>query len=179
MTKDEILGAMHNALNNFVLGNVYAKIVPDTAWTGIREAFRFVGPNRSLDVPLEPLADNMTTPRDKAIMVEEFCKSLRRSLMRDGHELIDWYCNETHQYAKYQAVPWWNFARIMRNVVSHKLHGRLNEWPGSLLKKGILRVEWRDRFLESSMVGQDIQFSNQEALELFRDQMDFVRTGLD
>jgi hypothetical protein len=60
----------------------------------------------------------------------------------------------------------------MRNTVSHKEGGILTR--GQIKKSQIFT--WRTRALDSSMVGQLVDFTPYEALKLFWDQMDFVRS---
>ena len=61
--------------------------------------------------------------------------SLLRTMMREAHELILLYCEETDQFATYKAEPWFQFARVMRNIISHKEGGTLRKWPDDLQKK--------------------------------------------
>lgn len=180
MTKAELLGAMYNSLNNFILGKLLADGAHGFPWNTLSgKTLELVGPTKSLQVPLGPLVENLTNPKGQKILKEELHKSIKRSLMRDGHELIDWYCSHSKQYSKYQALPWWNFARLIRNTVSHKLSGDLTKWPKDLVDRKILQVSWRDRTLDYAMVGKQIIFSDQEALQLFWDQMEFAKTDLD
>ena len=80
----------------------------------------------------------------------------------------------TNQYSVYKAEPWFQFARIIRNVVSHKDGGILRTWPRDLTKTGVTQVSWQNRTLDVSMVGQEIAFTHHEALWLFQDQLEFV-----
>lgn len=176
MTKNELIGALHNILNNFVFGIVSSRFVAQETWEKLAtECAVFQAPQGELlHVELEPLSRNMANPSDRKILVEEFEKSLKRAMMSEGHELILWYCEETKQYQNYKTEPWFQFARIIRNIVSHKQGGVLRQWPEDLKKKGISQVSWRNRIIDEKMVGKDIEFTHHEALQLFKDQLDFV-----
>lgn len=176
VTKEDMLGALNNILNNFVFGMVASRIVPQEAWSNVSsQAAIFQGPTGDLlTVRLEPLYKNLASPSDRKILIEEFENGLKRSLMREGHEAILWYTKETGQLDKYRNVAWFQFARIMRNIVSHKQGGILWKWPNA--GKGVTQVSWRNRTLDTGMVGKSVYFTHQEALQLFVDQLDFARS---
>ena len=48
----------------------------------------------------------------------------------------------------------------------------------SLTKASVLSVSWRGRVFDTSLVGKPVQFTHQEALQLFTDQMKFVVSKL-
>jgi hypothetical protein len=59
-------------------------------------------------------------------------------MMREAHELILLYCEETQQFPIYKAEPWFQFARVLRNVMSHGLTRRaalLESGPTTCLKR--------------------------------------------
>lgn len=180
LTKGELLGALHNVLNNFIFGMVVSRIVPKDAWSSVAsQSAIFQGPQGELlTVKLEPIFKNMASPSDRKILIEEFENGLKRSLMSEGHEVILWYCEETGQFHAYENMPWFQFARIIRNVVSHKQGGILKNWPMDLTQKGITRVSWRNRMLDTCMVGKEVDFTHQEALQLFSDQLNFAVNSL-
>lgn len=179
-TKQELMGALHNILNNFVFGMVLSRIVPAAAWQKIvDEQATFQGPDGSLlYVDLAPLVANLSNPTDRKILVEEYENGLKRALLSEGHEVILAYCGATNQFSLYKAQPWFQFARIIRNVVSHKDGGILRKWPPDLTRVGVTTVAWRTRALDTSMVGKPIEFTHHEALQLFKDQMDFAQSKL-
>ena len=179
-TKNELLGALHNILNNFVFGMVLSRIVPPAEWQKlIRESATFKGPDGSLlHVDLAPLVANFSNPVDRKILVEEYENGLKRALLSEGHEVILAYCEATDQFSLYKAQAWFQFARIIRNVVSHKDGGFLRTWPVDLTKTGVATVAWRLHLLDASMVGKPIEFKHHEALQLFKDQMDFAQSKL-
>jgi hypothetical protein len=127
---------------------------------------------------LAPLCASMLSPPDKKIVIEEFENSLKRAALREGHELILLYCEETNQFPLYKSQSWFQFARIIRNIVSHKQAGILREWPRDLLREGITQASWRNRTLDVSIVGTEIDFTIQESLQLLLDQIEFAENTL-
>ncbi len=115
---------------------------------------------------------------DRTHLYDEYEKSLRRALLSEGHELIVAYCKETDQLTLYEAEPWYQFAKTMRNTVSHKNGGVLHRWPGELKNKGITTVAWRNRCIDISMLNKVVDFAPKEALQLFNDQMKFAQDKL-
>jgi hypothetical protein len=180
MTKTELLNALGNILTNNIYGLVLTRLVPDERWNTISPTVAtFRGPQGDLiHIDIAPLCKNMVHPASKKNVTEEFENCLKRASVREGHEVILLYCEETNQFQLYKSQTWFQFARIIRNVVSHKQAGVLREWPNDLLKKGITQVTWRSRVLDASMVGTDVEFTIQEALQLLNDQIEFVRNTL-
>jgi hypothetical protein len=99
-------------------------------------------------------------------------------MVRESYELILLYCHETKQFQVYKAEPWFQFVRILRNVISHKEGGTLRGWPKDLLGRGITAVTWRNRTFDTTMLSTALTFYPPEGLELLQDQIDFVGTKL-
>ena len=180
MKKQELLSALTNTWQNFVIGLLLIQFMPEEKWISLSQhGIRFDGPiGPWFQVPQDWSADVLGNRQKRGDATGELEKSLKRALLREGHELILLYCQETHQVEKYKIVPWFQFARIIRNVVSHKQGGNLHDWPNDLRNRGITSVSWRNRTLEISMLGQKIPFSHQEALQLFADQFGFSQQQL-
>ncbi len=107
--------------------------------------------------------------------------SLLRTLMREAHELILLYCEDTQQVPPlliYKAEPWFQFARVLRNIISHKEGGAFREWPKDLLKNGITSVAWRGKKFDTTMLGHRLVFYPTDGLELIKDQIEFVTAKL-
>lgn len=180
MEKQELLSALTNTWQNFVIGLLLTQFMPEEGWISLSQTgIRFDGPNGPwLHIPRDWSENVIGDPQHRANVINELEKSLKRALISEGHELILLYCEETHQIDKYKAVSWFQFARIMRNVVSHKQGGKLREWPVDLQKNGINSVSWQKRTLKISMLGQEIPFSHEEALQLLGDQFGFAKDQL-
>lgn len=179
MTKDELLNGLNNLLNNFLYGFVCPKLLAPEVWSeASRKAAVFQGREGEIQIPLGPLSKRVLDPTLRVGFMRNYENSLLRALVRESHELILLYCEQTGQFKIYEAEPWFQFARILRNVVSHKDGGILREWPKSLLAKGITSVAWRNRTFDTTMVGTALIFYPPESLELLKDQIDFVGSRL-
>lgn len=180
MTKTELLAALTNTWENFALGLLFPQLIPEDSWKSLSgKNIKFDGPN-GIWFSIGPnwYTEEIENAINRNVHIGEFEKSLKRSLVREGHELILLYCEETGQIDQYKSVPWFQFARIIRNVVSHKQGGKLREWPSDLIKRGITSVSWRNRTLNIDMKGDEISFTHEEALKLFCDQFNFVQNQL-
>ncbi len=176
MDKVELLGSLNNVLNNYVFGMVLCRSIPAGVWPDLeKKRIAFEGPDKELlHVELAPLAKNLANPEDRELLLEEYENTLKRATLSEGHELLLGYCETTNQFQMYKAQEWFQFARLVRNIVSHKNGGILRQWPKDLQNNGITNVAWRARSLGIELVGQPLKFTHKEAIELLKDQMDFA-----
>ena len=175
MTKDELLGNLQTVLKNYVVGMVLVRVVTSEQIANATAKDIFVkGKQGEVLFPIHAheLGQTWATPAERDAVILQYENGLERALLREGHEAILHYCEETGQCATYKAEPWFQFARIIRNITSHKDGGRLRDWPKDLHKAGIKTVSWRHSTLDCSMVGKEIPFYPFEALPLFQDQME-------
>lgn len=179
MTKDGLLNGLNNILNTFLYGLVCPHLVTPEAWKDVSSrAAVFRGRAADVEIELGPLSKRILDPSLQVGFNRNYENSLLRALIRESHELILLYCHETSQSKVYQAEPWFQFVRILRNVVSHKDGGCLREWPPALLKRGITSVSWRGRRFDVGMLGSPVIFYPPEGLDLLRDQIEFVEHKL-
>jgi len=176
-----LLNGLNIVLNNFLYGFVCPKLVPPELWKeASRKTATFESREGEVQIQLGPLVrrafDVDYTAREG--FKRNYENGLLRTLIREAHELILLYCEETQQFPIYKAEPWFQFARVLRNVISHKEAGTLREWPKDLLAKGIKSVTWRGRTFDTTMLGQRLVFYPPEGLELLKDQIDFVSSKL-
>ncbi len=177
MTKEELLNGLNKILNNFLYGFMCSKLVTPEAWReASRAAVLFKGHENEIQVHLSPLSGRVLNPT--LGFTRNYENSLLRAMIRESHELVLLYCHETNQFQIYKAEPWFQFARILRNVVSHKEGGTLREWPKDLLGKGVTNVAWRGRRFDTTMLGTTLHFYPPEGLELLKDQINFVTSKL-
>jgi hypothetical protein len=181
LTKDELLNGLNNVLNTFLYGFVCPKLVTAEMWREVSSKTAvFTSHDGEVQVQLGPLTrrafDVDYTLREG--FKRNYENSLLRTLLRDAHELILLYCQETHQFPIYKAEPWFQFARVLRNVISHKEGGTLREWPPDLTKKGITSVTWRARTIDTTMLNHRLVLYPPEGLELVNDQVAFVTAKL-
>ena len=180
MNLTELNAALENVLNNIVFGLLLPRLVKPDAWanTGPPVATFKGSTGDLLRLDIGPMCHRMVIDEYKNAITDEFENCLKRATVREGHELLCLYCEETKQFNLYKSQPWFQFARIIRNVVSHKDAGRLREWPSDLKKARILQVSWRHYTLLENMLGNDVAFTLYDALLLLKDQIEFARTKL-
>ncbi|MDX6611634.1 MAG: hypothetical protein QOD75_820 [Blastocatellia bacterium] len=180
MTKEELLNGLNNILNNFLYGLMCSRLVTQETWRHVEDhAALFRGPEEEdIRIELGPISRRVTEPDRRERFIRNYENSLLRALVRETHELIILYCEETGQFATYRREPWFQFARILRNIVSHKQGGVLRQWPRDLGERGITEVTWRNRVLNTNMIGNAINFFPFEGLRLLSDQIEFVEARL-
>ena len=114
--KDELLNGLNIVLNNFLYGIVCPKLVPPERW---KEASSKTAVFGDVEIQLGPLVKRAFeadfTAREG--FKRNYENSLLRTMMREAHELILLYCEETKQFPVYKAEPWFQFARVLRNVM--------------------------------------------------------------
>jgi hypothetical protein len=179
--KNELLNGLNIFLNNFLYGCVCPNLVPPELWNAAsQQTAVFKSRKGDVEIKLGPLVKRARNADYTAAegFKRNYENSLLRTMMREAHELILLYCRETGQIKAYKAQPWFQFARVLRNVMSHEKGGTLREWPSDLLREGITSVTWREKTFDTTMLGQRVVFYPPEGLELLKDQMDFVREKL-
>lgn len=170
--KDELLKGLNIFLNNFLYGCVCPTLVPPELWRAVSLQTAVFGDVEIKLGPLVKFARNADYTAAEGFK-RNYENSLLRAMMREAHELILLYCRETGQFQIYEAQPWFQFARVLRNVVSHAEGGTLRRWP-----KGITSVTWREKTFDATMLGRRLVFYPPDGLELLKDQIEFVREKL-
>jgi hypothetical protein len=172
LTKHELLNGLNIVLNNFLYGCVCPNLVPQELWGAVSLQTAVFG---DVQIKLGPLVKRSRNADYTAAegFKRNYENSLLRAMMRDAHELILLYCKETGQFPLYEAQPWYQFARLLRNVMSHAEGGTLRRWP-----KGVTSVTWREKTFDATMLGQGLVFYPPDGLELLKDQIDFVSEKL-
>ena len=178
-TKADADGAMRNALSNYVLGLVFITHCDDLNWATIgKTTLIAMSPSLKTECSLAPLLSGISSLKnERPIAVREFQGMLRRAAVGESHELLVAYCESTNQFTKYRSVPWFQFARIARNTVSHK-QGGIVCWPDDLRKAGLKEVFWRHRVIRESDHGNEFQITDAEILQLFGDMLGFLEREL-
>ncbi len=76
---------------------------------------------------------------------------MRRNLVKESFEVVEGYACFMKIESIAQKQPWYHFARLVRNVVTHDLHFRFGRFD-----RTILPVNWRGKNIEASMDGQEM-----------------------
>ena len=84
----------------------------------------------------------------------EFAKMLLRNFTLDLYEAVQRYCDKTGQASKIRAQPWYQFARMIRNSLTHT-----QRWDFRKADLKVLPVSWRGKKINASMNGQILSFT--------------------
>jgi hypothetical protein len=174
MTKSELISQLENAKNNYILG------LASISLFGSPEAYPVLEKNHAAfgtyTVEFAQVVSLLRIAGDREIAIREFLTSQIRSLVKESFELIKDYCDSTAQTALFKAQPWYQFARLIRNCLSHNFKFKFSEHDNKLLP-----VTWKARTITSAMDGQHLKldfFGYVETWELFREYQDFVQDRL-
>ena len=173
-SKSELTSQLVNAKNNYVLGLAAISLFSS------REAYPILEKNHAsfgaYTVQFNQVANLLRKDNDREIAIREFLTSQIRALIKESYELIKDYCEDTGQSALFKAEPWHQFARMIRNCLSHNFKFDFNNHD-----KGLLPVSWSNRTIDIGMNDTHLQlsfFGYVESWELFIAYHDFVQNRL-
>jgi hypothetical protein len=171
MTKPELIGQLENAKNNYILGLAAMSLFASP------EAYPILEKNRAsfgtYTVEFAQVVRLLQNAKDREIATKEFLTSQIRALIKESFELIKDYCENSGQAALLKAEDWYQFARMIRNCLSHNFKFEFNNYD-----RGLLPLSWKGRTIASEMDGQHLRldfFGYVETWELFREYQNFVK----
>jgi hypothetical protein len=128
---------------------------------------------RRYELKLRHIVDEYRWKREShMVTLEEFHKFVNRNLIKECYEVVEDYAEYARITITLRAQPWFHFARIVRNVVTHNLHFAFSKYDMK-----ILPVSWNGKTIEASMNGQDMpaNFANPHiTLDLIEAMKEFV-----
>lgn len=174
MTKKELMSQLENAKNNYILGlSAISLFSNEKVYPILEESHAKFG---TYTVEFKQVKNLLMKPADRDIAVKEFLTSQIRALIKESFELIKNYCDETKQDSKFKTEPWYQFARMIRNCLSHNFKFEFRKYDKSLLP-----VSWNTRTIDAAMEGKHLElkfFGYVETWELFTEYQDFVANRL-
>jgi hypothetical protein len=180
MTRIELLEILNGIRATTVLGQVgvqFAMLNAGLFVANMREAKTFTvymedsgRPPYVLD--LNVLADLVTQTDARKTMCMNFNLLMKQDMVRTTYEHIAHYCEEHKCFDEMKKQPWWNFARVIRNTISHKNGARLHRWPDNAPDS----ATWRGHTISKSELGKDIVFEPDEAFRLCDEMRTFAET---
>ena len=174
MTKKELISQLDNAKNNYILGLAAISLFSNKkVYPVLDESHAKFG---TYTIEFKQVKILLSKPTDREIAVKEFLTSQIRALIKESFELIKNYCSETNQNSRFKAEPWYKFARIIRNCLSHNFKFEFREYD-----KTLLPVTWKSRIINASMDGKHLElkfFGYVETWELFTEYHNFVANRL-
>ena len=174
MTKKELMSQLENAKNNYILGlSAISLFSNEKVYPILEESHAKFG---TYTVEFKQVKNLLMIPADRYIAIKEFLTSQIRALIKESFELIRNYCDETKQDSKFKAEPWYQFARMIRNCLSHNFKFEFRKY-----EKSLLPVSWKSRTIDATMDGKYLElkfFGYVETWELFMEYQDFVANRL-
>jgi len=165
LSKQELLAQLTNAQNNYVLGLAAISLFTSSeALDHLRKSNASFG---TYSIQFEQVAMLLVNDADRQIAVKEFLTMLLRALIKESFELIKDYCDNTGQSAVLKSQPWYQFARLIRNCISHNFNFGFTAYD-----RGLLPVTWKVRTITAAQDGQPLPlsfFGYVEAWELFKE----------
>lgn len=83
--------------------------------------------------------------------LREYWKATRRNLLKESFEIVEAYASSGGCFKAVQAEPWYPFARVIRNSLSHDMHFRFNNYDRKQLP-----VSWRGTTVTEAMHDTDM-----------------------
>ncbi len=174
MTKEELANQLEHTKNNYILGLAAHSLFDSGRVNAVlRTHLSAFG---SYIVRFDQVAKLLEDGRDHTIALKEFLKMLMRTLIKESFEHIKDYCQDTGQYAALKTEPWYEFARLIRNFLSHNCRFEFNKYD-----KERLPITWKDKTITVEMdnCSPDMSFFGYvETWELFQEFEDFVENRL-
>lgn len=177
-TKVDLIELLHGIRNTVLYAFVLEDAVKDKEALameidGLASGFQMPGGEIHRE-GLSPLAAQLRDLTARKVLSGNLSLILSNDLIRTTHEVVVMYCTKSKELEAYVKAPFYQFARVARNLVSHHEGAILNRWPESLFEKSITSVHWRNRTISSSDVGKHVFISIGEAFVLHRDIAEFV-----
>ncbi|MFA5423761.1 MAG: hypothetical protein WC374_07885 [Phycisphaerae bacterium] len=174
MNKEELLNQLAHTRNNYILGLAALSVFN----SGQAEPLlaRHAAAFGDYTVTFDQVAELLRKKPDHEIVLSEFNKMLMRATIIEAFEHIKEYCQNTNQYPLFKQQPWYEFARIIRNFLSHNCRFIINKYDSERLP-----IKWGDIEITEQMNGGGLEagsFGNIETWELFQQLTDFVEKKL-
>lgn len=174
MTRPELISQLENAKNNYILGLAGISLFASPeAYPILEKGHAAFG---TYTVEFTQVVRLLRNATDREIAVKEFLTSQIRALIKESFELVKDYCDGTGQAVLFKSEPWYQFARMIRNCLSHNFKFEFNKHD-----RGLLPVSWNGRTITSAVDGQPLKldfFGYVETWELFREYQTFVQHRL-
>lgn len=173
-TRQELLGQLTNLKNNYVLGLAAISLFEEPmALEHLSKSSATFG---TYTVPFDRVSKLLGCYADREIAVKEFLAMLLRGLIKESFEVVKDYSKETNQYTLLKGQSWFQFARLIRNCISHNFQFEFNPHD-----KGLLPITWRGKTITLDQDGQPLLlsfFGYVEAWELYSELNTFAGESL-
>ena len=172
--KKELMGQLTNAKNNYILGLAAMSLFSESiSIEHLRNSHASFG---EYTVKFDQVSSLLASDADREIAIKEFLTMLIRALLKESFELVRDYAKVSKQDTMLSAQPWYQFARIIRNCISHNFHFRLTPYD-----KEKLPVTWNSRIIDSPLQDKPLAISflgYDGTWELFKEMEQFALGSL-
>ncbi len=127
-------------------------------------------------VTFNQIAALLKNESERGIVLNEFNKMLMRTTIKESFEHIKDYCESTDQYKLFKQQKWYEFARMIRNFLSHNCRFIFNRFD-----KERLPLKWKGIEITEEMNYKGlglIPFGNTQTWELFQEFENFVHNHI-
>jgi hypothetical protein len=107
-------------------------------------------------------------------LTQELSKMLLRNFTGDCFEAVKDYCEVSGQLEAMKRQPWYQFARLVRNCLTHT-----QCWKFSPYDLSLLPVTWNDKTFDASLQGKESEgtvYNWFDACGLYAAMFDFAKT---
>lgn len=165
---DELSGILQSIRGTFSLGLISWATVKDQETQelihyhdvcifeqGLRAVKR--GQNRKLPAGSKVYDVTVTgsgLPVDYDYIGQELSKMLRRNFTGDCFEAVKEYCERSGQIKEMKSQPWYQFARFVRNCLTHTQCWKFESYDLSQLP-----ITWKGKSIDASLQGKEAEGS--------------------
>lgn len=96
--------------------------------------------------------------------LKEFYKFVRRNLIKESYEVVHEYASSNNKITALKAEPWYWYARVIRNTVSHSLR---YEFKANDIRNA-LPIQWEGKTIDISLDGTVMKEDVADALTTLR-----------
>jgi len=174
MTKEELINQLNHTKNNYIIGLAALSMFNSGQAEPLLE--RHAAAFGDYTVSFDQVAELLKKKPEHGVVLSEFNKMLMRTIIIESFEHIKEYCQNTSQYPLLKNQKWYEFARIIRNFLSHNCRFIINKYD-----RARLPIKWGELEITEQMHGQGLapgSFGNVETWELFQQFTAFVEKEL-
>ena len=177
MTKTEAMELVHAHRMTAVFGLVLRESCNANLTASVIRGKSFGFENQgaiAASLGLDRLAQALEDLRERQILMTNLGLLLKHALVRDSFEVVKTYAEDSGQDHKFRTWPPYDFARFVRNTLSHRDAAVLHRWtPPSLTV-----ATWRQRRLTRADIGKPLTLEPAEYVQLQDDLYEFLRDKL-
>ncbi len=149
LSKTELLGQLTNCRNNYILGMSAMSLFAEPSILGhLEKSHASFG---EYTITFDQVSHMLASEADRQIAMKEFLTMLLRALIKESFEVIRDYASNSKQDTLLQSQPWFHFARMIRNCISHNFHFHFTNYDHKLLP-----VSWNKRLITSNLDGEPL-----------------------